>query len=172
MKESSLDALTMSRKLVRALIVLNVVMGVLILALLVASLVAKGFVMEALGMQPVGGSSPMAAGRVVMVIGILSTPLAHVVLTRLLDIVNTVRHGPFVPVNASRLRTMGWALLGLEVLHLGVGAVSMMVSTDAQPINLGWSFSATRWLAVLLLFVLARVFEQGTRLREDLEGTV
>jgi hypothetical protein len=30
----------------------------------------------------------------------------------------------------------------------------------------------TRWLAVLLLFVLARVFEQGTRMREDLAGTV
>ena len=27
-------------------------------------------------------------------------------------------------------------------------------------------------LAVLLLFVLARVFEQGTRMREDLAGTV
>jgi hypothetical protein len=30
----------------------------------------------------------------------------------------------------------------------------------------------TRWLAVLMLVVLARVFEQGARMREDLEGTV
>ena len=28
------------------------------------------------------------------------------------------------------------------------------------------------WLAVLLLFVLAQVFREGTRLRDDLEGTV
>jgi hypothetical protein len=30
----------------------------------------------------------------------------------------------------------------------------------------------TGWLAVLLLFVLARVFDYGTRMRDDLEGTV
>jgi hypothetical protein len=28
------------------------------------------------------------------------------------------------------------------------------------------------WLAVLLTFLLARVFAEGTRMREDLEGTV
>jgi hypothetical protein len=37
---------------------------------------------------------------------------------------------------------------------------------------MNWTFSVTRWIAVLLLFVLARVFEQGARMREDLEGTV
>ena len=35
-----------------------------------------------------------------------------------------------------------------------------------------WSFSLTPWLAVVLLFVLARVFDEGTRMRDDLEGTV
>jgi hypothetical protein len=53
-----------------------------------------------------------------------------------------------------------------------VGAVAAAVSTVEVPIDLGWSFSVTRWLAVLLLFVLARVFEQGSRMREDLAGTV
>jgi hypothetical protein len=33
-------------------------------------------------------------------------------------------------------------------------------------------FSLAPWLAVLLLFVLAGVFAHGTRLRDDLEGTV
>jgi hypothetical protein len=33
-------------------------------------------------------------------------------------------------------------------------------------------FNFTRWLGVLLLFVLARVFEQGARMRDELEGTV
>ena len=57
--------------------------------------------------------------------------------------------------NAARLQTTAWALLGLELLHLAVGAVA-----------------AAGWLAVLLLFVLARVFDHGTRMRDDLEGTV
>jgi hypothetical protein len=35
-----------------------------------------------------------------------------------------------------------------------------------------WSFGLTGWIAVLMLFVLARVFHQGARMREELEGTV
>ena len=45
-------------------------------------------------------------------------------------------------------------------------------SLDAVPLNVSWGFSVTRWLAVLMLIVLARVFEQGTRMREELEATV
>lgn len=173
MTQSSIDALILSRKLIRALMVLNVLLGVLILALLAASLVAEGPVMAALGMKPVGdGSLLIAGGRTIMVIGILSTPLAHMILTRLLAIVDTVRFGPFVAENAARLRLMGWALLGLELLNLGVGAVAAVSSSPAEPIGVGWSFSPSRWLAVVMLFVLARVFEQGARMREDLEGTV
>ena len=33
-------------------------------------------------------------------------------------------------------------------------------------------FSVTGWLAVLLTFLLARVFAEGTLMRDDLEGTV
>ena len=57
-------------------------------------------------------------------------------------------------------------------MHFAVGAVAALVSTAAAPLNISWGFSLTRWLAVLMLFVLARVFEQGARMREDLEGTV
>ena len=45
-------------------------------------------------------------------------------------------------------------------------------ATAARPFDIDWKFSPTRWVAVLLLFVLARVFEQGARMREELEGTV
>ena len=44
--------------------------------------------------------------------------------------------------------------------------------TAADPLDIGWSFSATGWLAVLLLFVLARVFNEGAEMRYELEGTV
>jgi hypothetical protein len=80
--------------------------------------------------------------------------ITHIVLTRLLAIVETVRLGdPFVAENAGRLQTIG-------------------VSTMAHPLDIDWNFSLTRWLAVLLVFVLARVFEHGTRMRDELEGTV
>jgi hypothetical protein len=34
------------------------------------------------------------------------------------------------------------------------------------------AFSINGWLAVLLTFLLARVFAEGALMREDLEGTV
>jgi hypothetical protein len=33
-------------------------------------------------------------------------------------------------------------------------------------------FSVNGWLAVLMSFILARVFAEGTLMREDLEGTI
>jgi hypothetical protein len=77
------------------------------------------------------------------------------------------RGDPFVLANAERLRACAWAVLGLEGLHLGVGAIY-----STMPFKLGWSFSPTGLLAVLLLFVLAQVFAQGAAMRDDLEGTV
>jgi len=149
-------------------------MGALILALLIASLIAESWVMRALGVRPVPGDSMLFVGmRLIMIIGICSVPITHLVLTRLLAIVETVKVGnPFVMANAVRLKAIAWAILGLELLHFTVGAIVEGVSTAAAPLNISSGLSLTRWLTVLLLFVLARVFEQGARMREDLEGTV
>jgi len=88
-------------------------------------------------------------------------------------IVETVRGGdPFVPTNASRLQAIAWALLALQLFSLVIGAIAKAVSSPAHPLNLDAGFSIPGWLAVLLTFLLARVFAEGTRMREDLEGTV
>lgn len=168
------DALTLTRRLLRVLIRLNQLLGVAILALLAATLVAEGPVMGALGVPASGRNTRLILGmRVIMVLGIASVPIAHVVLTRLLTIVHTVGDGdPFVIENAGRLQRIAWAVLGLELLSLVIGAVAAGASTGQAPLDIDWSPSVTRWLAVLLLFVLARVFEQGARMREELAGTV
>ena len=41
-----------------------------------------------------------------------------------------------------------------------------------SPVHLDAGFSINGWLAVLLTFLLARVFAEGTLMREDLKGTV
>ena len=46
------------------------------------------------------------------------------------------------------------------------------MSTPAHPVHLDAGFSINGWLAVLLTFVLARVFAQGALMRDELEGTV
>ena len=168
------NALVISRRVLQSLIALNLLMGLGILILLVATLVAEGPVMSALGAPATDGDATLIHRmRGIMVIGILAIPLTHVVLTQLLTIVETVRLGtPFVSENAARLQRIALTVLGLELLHLAVGLVASGVSSDAHPLDIDWNFSVTRWLAVVLLFVLARVFEQGARMREELEGTV
>lgn len=166
--------LSWSVRALRGLIALNWIVGVLISALLVASLVAEETVMGALGAGPVEGNAARVAGmRQIALLGIVAVVVTHVVLSRLLRIVATVRDGdPFVAENAGRLRTIAWSVLALELLHLLVGLVAALASSDTAPLDIDWNFSLTRWLSVLLLFVLAQVFEQGARMRDDLQGTV
>ena len=167
-------ALGLTGKVLGGLRALNVAYGAAILLLLLASLTAPEFVFRALGVREGAGEDRLiAAGRALMVVGAAGAVVAHVILTQLLAIVDTVREGdPFVAHNAARLQTIAWWVLGAELLHLLVGAIGEFASAGGQSLDLDWSFSFTPWIAVLLLFVLARVFEHGARMREDLEGTV
>ena len=72
----------------------------------------------------------------------------------------------------SRSQAIAWVLLALQLLSLVIGAIAKNVSTPAHPLHLDAGFSISGWLAVLLTFVLARVFAQGALMREDLEATV
>ncbi|MEO7864334.1 MAG: hypothetical protein ABIR63_00465 [Sphingomicrobium sp.] len=58
------------------------------------------------------------------------------------------------------------------MISLAVGLIGKAISTPAHTLHLDAGFSPGGWLAVLLTFVLARVFAEGTLMREDLEGTV
>ena len=94
MTKSYPDTLMLSRRVLRVLIKLNLLMGALILALLIASLVAESWVMKALGAPPAPGNSMLFLGmRLIMVIGICSVPIVHLILARLLTIVETVSVG-------------------------------------------------------------------------------
>lgn len=167
-------SLDFTRNLLRGLRFLTLAYGAAILGLLVASLVLEDPVMRGLGVQPAPDQDRMVRGmRLVMVVGLAAVPLMYLILGRLLSIVDTVCAGdPFIPANAPRLRTIAFSVLGLEVLHLAVGLVAARSASAVQSLDLNWSFSLTPWVAVLLLFVLAHVFDHGTRLRADLEGTV
>jgi DUF2975 family protein len=167
-------ALPVTWIVLRTLIVLNWILGALIVALLALSFLAEEWTWRALGLGAVAGRESLVAGmRAIMVIGIVGAPIAHVVLTQLLRMVGSVRAGePFTIENAARLRTIAWALLGLELLHIGAVAIASAVSTKEVPLRISGNLNVTGWLAILLLFVLAHVFLEGTRMREDLEGTV
>ena len=158
----------------RVVIVLNWLGGAAILALLTATIVAEHWTLTALGIPPSSPIRSMIMGlRALAVLGLVAVPLNDVVLRRLRAIVETVRWGdPFVATNATRLQAIAWALLALQVLSLVVGEIGKAISTPAYPLHLDAGFSTSGWLAVLLTFILARVFAVGTLMREDLEGTV
>ncbi|HYE52857.1 MAG TPA: DUF2975 domain-containing protein [Azospirillaceae bacterium] len=162
--------LTAFRRILVALRAVNLVFAAAVAAGLLAWAAAPAQLAAMLGAP--GASPSVVAGFALFgVIGLCSVPLAHIVLTRLVGVIDTVRDGdPFVSGNARRLAHMAWALLGLEVLHLLSIAVAIGASDEAHGFD--WSFSVTGWLAVLLLLVLARVFEHGARMREELEGVV
>jgi hypothetical protein len=170
---SSSAALPIAYVMLRILIVVNWLMVAVILTLLFV-IPNEQWIMSALDLSPSPEATRLVFGlRAIAVLGLAVIPLNYVVLKRLLAIVETVRAGdPFVAANADRLQTIAWALLSLQLLSLVIGAIVKTVSTPAHPLQISAGFSTNGWLAVLLTFLLARVFAEGTRMREDLEGTV
>ena len=172
MSESS--ALPVAWITLRILILLNWLFGAAILALLTATIVAEQWTFTALGIEPSFGMPSQIMGlRLIAALGLGAVLLSYVVLKRLRAIVETVRSGdPFVAANATRLQAVAWALLALQLLSLAIAGIGKAISTPAHPLHLDAGFSINGWLAVVLTFVLARVFAEGTLMREDLEGTV
>jgi hypothetical protein len=170
---SSSAALPIAHVVLRLLIVANWLMGAVILALLVVS-PNEQWIMSAFKLSPSPEAERLVMGlHAIAVIGLGVVPLNYAVLKRLLAIVETVRAGdPFVAVNARRLQAIAWALLALQLLSVVIGAIAKAVSTPAHPVDVDAGFSINGWLAVLLTFLLARVFAEGTLMRDDLEGTV
>jgi hypothetical protein len=170
---SSSAALPIAHVVLRVLVILNWLMAAAILALLVVS-PNEQWIMSAFKLSPSPDAERLIMGlRVVAVLGLVTIPLNYGILKRLLAMVETVRAGdPFVASNAARLRAIAWALLALQFLSISIGAIGKSVSTPAHPVNLNAGFSINGWLAVLLTFLLARVFAEGTLMRDDLEGTV
>jgi DUF2975 family protein len=170
---SSSAALPIAHVVLRILIVVNWLYGAAIAILLVA-MPTRQWIMSALEVPPGPEAERLILGlRAIAVVGLAAVPLNWAILKRLLAIVETVRAGdPFVAANASRLQAIAWSLLALQALGLVIGAIVRIASTPAHPLDIDAGFSISGLLAVLLTFLLARVFAEGALMREDIEGTV
>jgi hypothetical protein len=166
-------SLPIAYTVLRILIVLNWIFGVGVLFMLAGLFVARPWMMRAVGLPLAAQSGAAIVGmRAIAAIGLLSVPLSLAVLKRLVKMIDTVRAGdPFVEMNAYRLQAIGWLLLAIQLLSLAIGLVGKAISVPAHSF-LDAGLSPTGWLAVILVFVLARVFAEGTLMREDLEGTI
>jgi hypothetical protein len=166
-------ALPIAYVVLRILIVLNWLLFAAILVLLLV-MPHEQWLMTALKLSPSPEATRIVWGmRGIATIGLVTIPLYHLILTRLLAIVGTVRAGdPFVAANASRLQAMAWAMIGLQLCALAIAIIVRVISSPAHPIDISAGPSIAGLLAILLTFVLARVFAEGAGMREDLEGTV
>jgi Protein of unknown function (DUF2975) len=167
-------ALSAARILLRVMRAFNLLTGVLLVAALPASFLFEPQFFEFFSKQPprIDPAWLMPVLQIWLLLALAMVAAVHVLLARLLAVVETVRSGdPFVPDNAARLQTIAWCALALQLLHLTFGV--MAAALNAAGSNVDWKFSGfTGWLAVVLLFVLARVFEEGTQMREDLERMI
>ena len=173
MSRSYSAALPIAYVVLRLLVIFNWLVGLAILALIVV-MPNQQWIMSAFDLAPSPEADRLIMGlRAIALIGLATIPVNYVILRQLLAMVDTVRVGdPFVAANARRLQTIAWALLALQLLGIVIWAITAAISTPERPVDIDAGFSINGWLAVLLTFVLARVFAEGTVMREELEGTV
>jgi hypothetical protein len=173
MPRSYSAALPIAWVVLRIAIVLNWLFAAAVLVLLFVA-PHERWLMVSLNLEPGPEATRILWGmRAIAAIGLFTVPLYHLILTRLVAMVGTVRAGdPFVLANAARLQTIAWIMIVLQVVAVVIAIIVRMISTPAHPINISAGPSIAGLLAILLTFVLARVFAEGARMRDDLEGTV
>jgi hypothetical protein len=174
MARSKSAALPIAYVVLRILIILNWIYGAAVLGLVIFANSYPAWFMRAIDVPAGVDPQPIMIGlTAIATLGVLAVPLNHLILTRLLRMVETVSRGdPFIRANAYRLNAIAWALLGLQLLSMVIGGIGKAIASREFPLHLDAGFSISGWLAVILTFVLARVFAEGTLMREDLEGTV
>ncbi len=174
MPKSPSTALPIAYVVLRILIVLNWVYAAVLLSILGLSIAEQEWTFRALGVAASDQTPSLLMGmRAIAALGVVTVPLNLGMLKRLLAMVHTVRAGdPFVAANAYRLNAIAWTLLALQLISLIIWAIGKQVSTPAHPLHLNAGISTAGWLAVILTFILARVFAEGALMREDLEGTI
>lgn len=170
MTRTSTRALAIARPIIQGLTILNLLYALGITALLAFSFTIEGWPQRPLGFDLVHAHPQAGNGlRTIIVLGAFAAAIVHVILRRLLAIVDTVRGGdPFSLQNAKRLESIAWCVLAIEVLRFAIASIASAVWEPGRI----EAFSIASCFAVLLLFVLSGVFDQGARMRADLEGTV
>jgi Protein of unknown function (DUF2975) len=123
---------------------------------------ARVGVSAALAIEP-----PVLEGRVLAALLLVSGAVVLPALWLLRAIVESARSGdPFVPENGARLRRIGWLVLVGNVITTQSDHIASHHVITFPPI--GFSGLVT----VLLVFVLARIFDTGTRMRTEIRETI
>ena len=109
----------------------------------------------------------------VFALGIVTLGLIWTMMRKLLAIIASVEDGnPFVRANAIRLKAIGWLMVGLQIVGVPLAIAAGNAADMFGESDTGLDLSLNGILAILLVFILAGIFERGAEIREELEGTV
>ena len=172
----------------------NLLRGTRLLLLIITVIAAIAFVAIALGIpamwlgrdwiaaevakegtQHLLGTQSFAAITVILLGCLVMVGMAIYFLRTLIAVIDSVGKGrAFTEENAVRLRSMGWTILASEALALMAVPIGpwLQASLPDGDVDIDFSVSLDAIITALLLFILARIFREGARMRDDLEGTV
>lgn len=177
------DPLLMTAKVLTSIVRIGLVLGMIALGIGIV-----GVVIASLGWLPTSISDHIAiesdgvvtAANLWLVLlpllgaGIM-VALSYDFVTRLAKMIDTVGEGdPFTIANAGRLTRMAWLALAIELVSFVTSILGDWVERRFDPgeVEFNSEFSLTGIVLALVLFILARVFREGARMRDELEGTV
>ncbi len=118
------------------------------------------------------GYVPVTTGTYFVGIAILFIVFTGIILMarQLRRILKTLIAGdPFVPENAGRLRSLALIVAGMEIARSAIGLAARLLD---MPVATGFPVNLAAWVAVIILWVLAHVFAEGARLREEEKMTI
>jgi hypothetical protein len=121
------------------------------------------------GTANLAGKTLQISGLLVLVASYFSALI--IIVNRLRKVFEALIQGdPFRVQNVGRLRVIGLGLIALEGLGFLVHMVTAMVMTSHGPDTI--YLNVTTWFAILVVFVLAEVFREGARLRDEAGLTI
>jgi Protein of unknown function (DUF2975) len=109
----------------------------------------------------------------IFALGIILLAIVWTIMRKLLAIIGSVENrNPFVAANAVRLKAIGWLMVAVQIVGIPLALVAREAADLFGENNVDLDVSLNGILAILLVFVLAGIFECGAEMREELEGTV
>ena len=110
---------------------------------------------------------------VIFALGIILLGMIWTIMRKLLAIVGSVEDAnPFVVANAVRLKAIGWLMIAVQIIGIPLALVAREAADLFGENDVDLDISLNGILAILLVFILAGIFERGAEMREELEGTV
>lgn len=167
--------LTAARILIVIAMVLAIIIGTLMVVLLPVMIIGQEEILKELTAETgktLDWQTTAAIQAILILIAIMASAAYHW-LRDLRHVIDSVGMGdPFAPENADRLAHMGWLTVAIEAMSIPVGGIGQWLAATIKDATSDFGLSLGGILLALILFILARVFREGARMRSDLEGTV